>query len=136
VITYVDSSVLLRIIQGAAGALDAWADLTPVSSELLRVECLRVVDRARARGATDDATAAADRSAVLEALATFSLAPLSDAVLDRAANPFPTALGTLDAIHLATALELQHVYVGLQFATHDEELAVAARAVGFTVRGM
>jgi hypothetical protein len=27
-------------------------------------------------------------------------------VLDRAAGPMPTALGSLDAIHLATALEL------------------------------
>jgi len=135
VITYVDSSVLLRIIQAAAGALGMWPTITPVSSQLLRVECLRVVDRARARAAIDDATAAADRSAILEALATFSLAPVTDAVLERAADAFPTALGTLDAIHLATALALREAHPELAFATHDQELAVAARAVGFAVVG-
>ena len=134
-ITYVDSSVLLRIIQGATGALTSWQEITPVSSQLTRVECLRVIDRGRARGASDDVTAASDRGAVLDAIASFTLASVSNEVLERAANPFPTALGTLDAIHLATALELRELHPDLQFATHDQELAIAARSVGFSVVG-
>ena len=134
-ITYVDSSVLLRVIQGAAGALESWQEITPVSSQLLRVECLRVIDRARARGATGDLTAASDRAAILDAVSAFTLASVSDHVLERAADPFPTALGTLDAIHLATALELRNIHPDLQVATHDQELATAARAVGFSVVG-
>ena len=127
--------MLLRVIQGADGALESWQQISPVSSQLVRVECLRVIDRARARGATDDVTAASDRAAVLDAVSTFTLASVSNEVLERAADPFPTALGTMDAIHLATALELRDVYPDLMFATHDHELATAARAVGFSVVG-
>ena len=133
--TYVDASVLLRVIQGATDALPSWRLITPVSSQLVRVECLRVIDRARTKGLTDDLTAARDRTAVLEAISAFSLLAVTDAVLQRAADPFPTALGTLDAIHLASALELRAEFPDLEIATHDRELAVAAQSIGFTVVG-
>jgi hypothetical protein len=46
-------------------------------------------------------------------------------------------LGTLDAIHLATAsLWLEQNEVALTMATHDEALAIAARAIGFDVVGV
>jgi hypothetical protein len=48
----------------------------------------------------------------------------------------PTALGTLDAIHLATALVWRdRQNVALTIATHDAALATAARAFGFDVVG-
>lgn len=56
-------------------------------------------------------------------------------VLERAADPFPTTLGALDAIHLATALLVRHAFEDLSLATHDHEMAAAARAVGFRVYG-
>ncbi len=56
---YVDSSVLLRVILGEPGRLATWANIDrAVSSELLRLECLRTIDRARIRlGLTDDVVA-------------------------------------------------------------------------------
>jgi hypothetical protein len=57
-------------------------------------------------------------------------------VLARASEPFPTPLGTLDALHLATALvwrERMHQPVAM--ATHDRDLALAARSFGFEVLG-
>ena len=55
----------------------------------------------------------------------------------RAAMPMPTTLGTLDAIHLATALELAPSIDGpMSLATHDEQLARAARASGMDVVGV
>jgi predicted nucleic acid-binding protein len=135
-ITYVDASVLLRVIQGAAAALGSWPVLQPVASELIRVECLRVIDRARAEDRVDDLTSSDHRASVLIALNAFSLAPVSSSILERASDPFPTALGTLDAIHLATALHLREDYPTLAFATHDRQLATAARAVGFEVQGI
>lgn len=131
-----DASVLLRVIQGAPGALASWPKLAPVASELIQVECLRTIDRARASQAVDDLTSSEHRAAVLTALATFGLAPITEEVLKRAADPFPTSLGTLDAIHLATALELRHEQPTLTFATHDRELALAARSMGFEVDGV
>ncbi len=49
----------------------------------------------------------------------------------------PTELGTLDAIHLATAL-LWRELTGISpiVTTHDGALAVAARAHGFTALGV
>lgn len=135
-ITYVDASVVLRIVHGEMGRLTIWREIAPVSSELIRVECLRVVDRTRLAAGIDDDAIARRRNEVLEVLQTFTLAPITAPVLERAADPFPTALGSLDAIHLATAIRLREEYPDLEFATHDSELGLAARAVGFTVVGV
>ena len=66
----------------------------------------------------------------------YELVRLGRAVLERAAEPFPTALGTLDAVHLASALAAREVVRDLRFATHDRELGLAARSVGFRVVGV
>lgn len=58
-------------------------------------------------------------------------------VLRRTAEPFPTPLGTLDAIHLATALAWREASgEALTMATHDKALGMAARAVGLEVVGI
>lgn len=62
--------------------------------------------------------------------------PLNSLILQRASESFRTALGTLDALHLATALWLvQAAAIDLTFLTHDGELALAARSVNFAVEG-
>jgi predicted nucleic acid-binding protein len=133
---YVDSSVLLRVVLGESGRLRIWPRITTaVSSELIRLECLRTIDRARVRLGLDDAHVAERRAGVLEAIEGFTLTPLSPPVLDRAAEPFPTVVGSLDAIHLASALLARSEFDDLTLATHDHELAVAARAQGFAVHG-
>jgi predicted nucleic acid-binding protein len=134
---YVDSSVLLRVVLGEPDRLDIWSTITnPVASELIRLECLRTIDRARIRLGIDDRQIAHFRADVLEAIDAFSLVALDSVVLERAAEPFPTALGSLDAIHLASALLARDSVDGLAFATHDDELGTAARATGFAVHGV
>jgi hypothetical protein len=55
---YVDSSVLLRVVLGEPGRLRIWPRITTaVSSELIRLECLRTIDRARLRLGLDDVDA-------------------------------------------------------------------------------
>jgi hypothetical protein len=133
---YVDSSVLLRVVLGEPRRLRIWSRIeTPVASELIRLECLRTIDRARIRFRLDDAEVAVRRAAVLEAIETFDLVPVQPAVLERAADPFPTQLGALDAIHLASALLVRDRFEELVLATHDEALALAAASVGFRVYG-
>ncbi len=134
---YVDSSVLLRVVLGERGRLELWPSITnPVSSELIRLECLRTIDRARVRLDLDDRQIANYRADVLEAIDAFTLVALDSTVLERAADPFPTSLGSLDAIHLASALLARDSVEGLVFATHDDELSTAARATGFQVHGI
>ena len=134
--TYVDSSVLLRLVLGEPDHLRAWDAIEPISSALLRVECLRAVQRYRQMGAIDDQTVAERRQAILDAVKRFRLVDVSPAVLMRAADPFPVHVATLDAIHLATALEVRAELEDIDFATHDRKLADAARSLDFDVLGV
>jgi len=135
-ITYVDASVLLRVVLAEQDPLPTWREIDPISSDLIRVEALRAVDRLRLIYAQVEEGLAKTRGELLDALDRFVLAPMSPDVLSRAGDPFPTSLGTLDAIHLSTALAIREAYPDLAFATHDQELAIAARSVGFQVTGV
>jgi hypothetical protein len=61
---------------------------------------------------------------------------LRSPVLGRAGEPVPMPLGTLDVVHLATALIwCDRIGPLSAVATHDSALASAARAFGFDVLG-
>jgi predicted nucleic acid-binding protein len=123
VTTYVDASVLLRVVLGEPGMLRDWRRIRrPIASVLTRVECLRTIDRARHRFRLDPAEVDERRAAVMEQLG-------------RASEPFPTPIGSLDAIHLASAVLARNAIPELALATHDAELATAALALGFRVLG-
>jgi predicted nucleic acid-binding protein len=134
---YLDASVLLRIALGQPDALPEWSSIrTGVASALVVTECLRTLDRLRLRVALPDREFGTRRATVLRLTATLHLVDIDPAVLDRAAQPMPTLIGTLDAIHLATALLWQDfAKTPLVFATHDTELALAAHAHGFQIAG-
>ena len=136
-IAYVDSSVLLRVILGQRDALKEWGRLTQgVASALVELECLRTLDRLRVSQGLTDEMIAQRRVAVYRLLEAMEIVEITYPVLARAAQPLPTALGTLDAIHLATAL-LWKEQTGkeLSMATHDVALAIAAKASGLRVMG-
>lgn len=137
VIAYLDSSVLLRVVLRQPEPLAEWATLdAAVSSRLLRVECLRAVDRVRIHSRVEDAAFAVVRSELLDALDRIDAIDLDEGVLDRAAERFETSLGTLDAIHLASALAARTRVPELVFATHDRALAIGAKAEGFPIVGV
>jgi predicted nucleic acid-binding protein len=136
-IAYVDSSVLLRVALAQPNALAEWRWIERgVSSRLIEIESLRTLDRLRLRTRLADEQIARRRATVLELIETLELVEIDATVLDRAAQPMPTELGTLDAIHLASAL-LWRDAMGVDplLATHHAGLAVAAQAHGFTVVG-
>jgi predicted nucleic acid-binding protein len=121
---------------GEPRALREWRRIDrALASELIRLECRRTIDRARIRNRLSDEAVAEQRAGVLEVLDAFDIVPLDSVVLERAAEPFPTLLGSLDAIHLATALLARAQVDDLHFATHDGELGTAALAMGFKVLG-
>ena len=66
----------------------------------------------------------------------FNIYPLTEPVLTRAGESFPTPVGTLDAIHLSTALRIREERGLDAFLTHDEQLATAAMGMGFKVHGV
>ena len=136
-IVYADSSVLLRLVLGQTDALAEWKQVgVAISSALAEVECLRTLDRLRLADDLSDEVLAARRQAIYDLIESIELAALTSSVLARAAQPFPTALRTLDAIHLATALLWkEHRGTDLVMATHDRALAIGARAMGLQVVG-
>jgi len=138
VIAYVDTSVLLRVALGQPDALPEWRQIDQgISSALVMTECLRTLDRLRLRAGLSDAEVATRRATILALIASLDLVEIDSIVLDRAAQPMPTELGTLDAIHLATALLWKDLtQTDLAMATHDTALALGARAHGLHVVGI
>lgn len=139
-IAYLDSSVVLRIILGEVAPLAEWGEIhIGVSSTLLSVECRRTLDRLWHRGIMTNETYASKSVVTTTLIRRLDIRPLNDDVLDIAMSPFPTALATLDAMHLATAM----IYRAGQpaderpivVATHDIALAKAAAAMQFAVIG-
>jgi predicted nucleic acid-binding protein len=136
VIAYVDSSILLRFVLGEPGRLKEWSAIRkPISSELIRVECLRTIDRARIRLGLPPREVSKRRADAQERLEAFDIVRIDQNVLERAAEPFPTLIRSLDAIHLASALMARRTHPALVFATHDDQLALCARSEGFRVVG-
>ena len=137
-IAYVDASVLLRVALRQPDALPEWKRIDQgVSSALIQTECLRTLDRLRLRANLPDKEVAVRRATILSLIASLEIVEIDAAVLDRAAQPMPTELGTPDAIHLATALLWKEsTRVELVMATHDAALAVGAQAHGMAVAGV
>jgi predicted nucleic acid-binding protein len=139
VTAYVDASVLLRIVLGQADRLREWRAIeSAVGSALVEVECLRTLDRLRLHFRPADRELADRREVIFRLLEAMTLVEPTWPILRRAAQPLPTTLGTLDAIHLATALAWREAagVEDLVMATHDLALGTAARASGLRVVGL
>jgi uncharacterized protein len=138
-VKYVDASALLRLVFAEPGpAVPLAGGERVVSSELVEVEALRAVDRARLVGDLDDAETAAKRKDLTDLFVMLDLAPIDRTVLDRAKAPFAVNVRAFDAIHVATAevLALEAGGEPVEFWTHDDRQATAALSRGLTVRGL
>lgn len=136
-IAYLDASVVLRLVLGEPHRLAEWEEVeAAVASALTEVECLRTLDRLGGMDRLSVDELAERRGAVYHLLAAVDVVDVSRSVLRRASEPFPTPLGTLDALHLSTALLWREASGSpLTIATHDRALATAARASGLAVAG-
>ncbi len=123
---YLDTSAAAKLVISERGstALRRWVSVREdllFSSDLLRTELLRATRRV----APEQMVQA---RAVLESLI---LLTLSTAVCERAALLEPEGLRSLDALHLAAALEIGDDLHGL--VTYDRTLAEGAGALGIEV---
>jgi len=137
-IAYIDSSVLLRLALGQRDRLAEWRTIERgVTSALVEVECLRTLDRLRLAEGLPETELVRRRETVYRLLESLEVVLPTAPILSRAAQPLPVALGTLDAIHLATALAWrERSETDLTVATHDARLATAARALGLHTIGV
>lgn len=136
---YVDASALLRILfQEKGPAVPLRTGDRVVASRIVSVETFRAVDRERLLGHLDDAETAIKRKELGTILGMLDLLPVDEAVIERAQRSFVVNVRTLDAIHVASAEVLLAEAPGepLEFWTHDERQATAARSRGLDVEGI
>ena len=121
---YLDSSALVKLVA-----------LEPESEDLRRhlldrspwiASALVVVELGRALGRRPDA----DASIAQDVLDRLVLVDVDRRILERAAGLTPAELRSLDAIHLATAIEVRESIEDV--VTYDARLATAVRVHGFT----
>ena len=62
-----------------------------------------------------------------------ALIELISPILDRATEPFPTAIRTLDALHLSSIVFLADSGQDIELATYDTNMTKAARALGIRI---
>ncbi|HEV2669693.1 MAG TPA: PIN domain-containing protein [Gemmatimonadales bacterium] len=136
-IAYLESSVILRLVLGQPAALRELRSFDAgATSALAEVECLRTLDRLRLAEGLGDLQLAERRAAVYEILGRLTIIDVTRPVLERASQPLPVTLGTLDALHLASALAWrEHAGEDVVLATHDARLGAAARALGLDTVG-
>ncbi len=121
---YLDTSAAVKILIGEkeSSALRSYlSDHDWASSALVRTELVRGL-------------ALVDPSVVpraLDLLAQGSLLAIDSEVLDAAARLSPPSLRSIDAIHLASALQLRDELTA--FVAYDDRLLAAASALGMPV---
>lgn len=120
---YLDTSALVKLVvaEPETDALRAWladTDSEWVSSDLARTELMRAVRRS-----TPDRLVRAR-----EVLDSLTLLAVTTSIFDAAGRLDPLVLRTLDAVHLAAALDLGDDLEAI--VTYDDRLAEAAGANG------
>ena len=134
-IAFVDTSVVLRfVLEGDISLHQAFAATVTACSELLWIESMRVAQRLRLDGALTDQDLAEAVSRIAACYASFRVYLLDDEIKQAAAGPFPTVIGTLDAMHLACARRGARQNPGetLLVYSYDRQMNLCARALGFS----
>lgn len=120
---YLDTSVALAHLLGETRRPpDSLWQSPLIASRLVQYELWTRLN-ARKLGAThgDDAR---------ELLSSVALVELAPPVLARALEPFPVAVRTLDALHLATLIFVRGEGSPVHLATYDDRLVEAATKLG------
>jgi uncharacterized protein with PIN domain len=136
-IVYAETSAVLAWLLGESAASAVRRHLADaervVASTLTQLECGRALARGVATRQLPEADARAAARLLEEASRGWALLEMSGPSLERARQPFPAEpVRTLDAIHLAAALEFHQALGRVDFLTLDERIRANATALGFT----
>ncbi len=130
---YVDSSVVLRFLLKDDHMFEQTYRYEKIgSSELMLIECSRVLQRYRLENLINDEQFAELKEDLDDISLGLYILDLTESVKTRAKETFPTVIGTLDALHLASALlwEEADAEENLGLLTVDNQMATCARAMG------
>jgi predicted nucleic acid-binding protein len=136
---YLDSSAFLRWLLGSKQIIKGflkWKEC--YSSELLWIEVNRVLNRLRLESEITDEEFGILYNDFSEFYKSIYVIEMSALVKEKASGIFPTVIGTLDALHLASAMLLQSEKKEKQIIlfTHDKQLATGAIAMGIETMGV
>lgn len=135
---YIDSSVVLRFLLTQDPAFNQTSQYNVVgASELLIIECQRVLDRYRLEDQISDIQLAEVKHNFHKIADGLHIIELSQSIKDRAADSFPTIIGTLDALHLATLICWQESSPRENFVllSVDQQMRTCATALGISLIG-
>ena len=136
---YAESSAVLAWLLGEAAGSRVREVLRRAelvfASDLVLIECDRVLIRAVALGEIDE-VAAADRRAHLHAAAAhWHMYRVSLDIVERARRAFPVEpVRTLDAIHLASALAVRSTIPRVELLSLDDRIRRAGGQLGFRLQ--
>jgi predicted nucleic acid-binding protein len=132
---YLETSALLRWLLGESESARVRGTLNDasavVTSSLTYVETERALRRAQSEGSLAEADAQRLRGLLARARTGWFAMALTQSVLERAGRVFPVEpVRTLDALHLATALEFTQAHADLRVLTFDKRIADNAESLG------
>jgi predicted nucleic acid-binding protein len=136
---YAESSAVLAWLLGEpagkrAGEVLRSAEQVAVS-ELVILECERVLIRAVTLGEIGEVAAADLRARLRRAAAHWQLWRVSREIVERASHPFPAEpIRTLDALHLASALAVRSAVSGIELLSLDDRIRRAGEQLGFQLQ--
>src|SRR5947207_12894711 len=105
---YLDTSVVLRPLLDQPQKLSSWGEWeTAYSSELMGVECRRVIDRLRLESVFDDNEVGQAMERLGQIEKTIKRIRLTRSIIQAASKTMPTIVKTLDAFHLTSAIAIR-----------------------------
>jgi len=105
------------------------------ASDLVLIECDRVLIRAVTLGGIDEATAAGRRAHLNAAAAHWHMYRVSLDIVERARRAFPVEpVRTLDAIHLASALAVRSIISSVELLSLDDRIRRVGEQLGFRLQ--
>jgi hypothetical protein len=138
-ILYAESSAVLSWLFGESSQPGVLSELrgarSVFCSRLTLVESQRAINVALALGRLSSADANSCRRLLARSARTWSILELTEAVCQRASQSFPhEPIRALDALHLASLLELQVIEPAIEPLTLDQRIRENALHFGFNPR--
>lgn len=136
---YAESSAVLAWLLGEAAGSKVREALRRAelvfASDLVLIECDRVLIRAVTLREIDEATAVSRRAHLNAAAAHWHIHRLTVDIVERARRPFPVEpVRTLDAIHLASALVVRSAVPSVKLLSLDDRIRRSGEQLGFRLQ--
>jgi hypothetical protein len=129
---YLDSSAIIRFLTQTPEFFREFSEPQVfATAEITEIECFRTFDKLRLMGELSDDELIVAKEDLKDLLASADIIQMDHEVLTAAKAPYSMVIRSLDAIHIATALEWQReLKEPVTIFSHDKRMNQLARYVG------